>query len=215
MDVLGGSEPEPQSLNRYTYVGNSPILYIDPDGMRFVGAFSLGRVAALTGCLPGTDCISVVAPAPKMASNVLVSLGSRLLLGALNSAFELRTGDDLDERGANFVLGLVGTPGSGVAGPGFRSGGQVHHAISRVIHRALQRVPALAGKYSARDPRWVATAVDHASHRGYQRWHRELDRETVEWLRSNPGATVETLEAFLRQRYQRPDLMTRFPEGLP
>ncbi|MFV0317966.1 MAG: RHS repeat-associated core domain-containing protein, partial [Microthrixaceae bacterium] len=91
--------------------------------------------------------------------------------------------------------------------------GQEHHVISRRIAGALADHPALAGQYTARDPRFVTRAVDAAAHRGYQTWHRLLDTEVVDWLARNPNATTSQFEQFLRGRYAQSDLIERFPNG--
>jgi hypothetical protein len=93
--------------------------------------------------------------------------------------------------------------------------GQIHHPISAKIGRDLQKHPALKGHYKSRDPRFTTQAADAASHRGYQTWHRALDKEVVQWLRDpiNKAATPEQFEAWLRSRYAQPDLKQRFPNG--
>ena len=111
------------------------------------------------------------------------------------------------------VLGAVGAAAGGKAAKGLT--GQEHHAISKKVARALEDNPNLAGKYTPRDPRFVTQAKDAASHRGYQTWHRELDDEVVEWLRKRPDATQAQFEKWLRDRYNKPDLKGRFPNGLP
>ncbi len=93
--------------------------------------------------------------------------------------------------------------------------GQRHHAISRKVWRALQEHPKLSGKYRFRDPGSVMRARDLASHQGYQRWHRRLDDEIVKWIEERRLATPQQFEKFLRDRYQKPDLLRRFPESLP
>jgi hypothetical protein len=95
-----------------------------------------------------------------------------------------------------------------------RATGQAHHAISRPIAQALARHSTLAGKYAARDSRFTTRAANEAAHRGYQDWHRRLDKETVDWLNANPEATPSEFERFLRERYSQPDLLERFPGGL-
>lgn len=91
--------------------------------------------------------------------------------------------------------------------------GQRHHIISRTIARALRNHPTLRGLYTARDPRFVTQAKDEESHCGYQQWHRDVDREVTQWLLTNKTATPKQFEAFLRERYSRPDLRLRFPHG--
>jgi len=92
--------------------------------------------------------------------------------------------------------------------------GQLQHAISAKIARALDAHPNLRGLYTYRDPRFVSKARDLASHNGYQAWHRQLDREIVDWIENNPGATANEFEEHLHWRYAQPDLRERFPLGL-
>jgi RHS repeat-associated protein len=91
--------------------------------------------------------------------------------------------------------------------------GQLHHVISRQIAKALEEHPNLAGMYRARDARYVSRAADAASHRGYQAWHREVDREVVEWLGAHGEATPERFDRYLRKLYDSPELKKRFPNA--
>jgi RHS repeat-associated protein/uncharacterized repeat protein (TIGR01451 family) len=93
--------------------------------------------------------------------------------------------------------------------------GQVHHAISRSVWRALERNPNLRGNYTARDPRFTTRAKDAGAHRGYQSWHRRLDDEVAKKIDDNPWWEPKDFEAYLRGRYQVLDLLARFPLGLP
>jgi hypothetical protein len=92
--------------------------------------------------------------------------------------------------------------------------GQVHHVISRKVHRALEEHPNLKGLYEFRDPCITTQAKDLVSHRGYQGWHRDLDKEVGAWIGKNQSATQEQFEQYLRDRYSKPDLLDRFPNGL-
>jgi hypothetical protein len=91
--------------------------------------------------------------------------------------------------------------------------GQEHHIISRPIAAELERHETLSGIYQPRDPRFVSRAVDEKAHCGYQEWHREVDREVIEWLQLRKKATPEQFEAFLREIYNRPAMRARFPNG--
>ncbi|WNG54581.1 Wall-associated protein precursor [Archangium gephyra] len=91
--------------------------------------------------------------------------------------------------------------------------GQLHHIISRLIAKALAKHRTLKGQYKERDPRFVSRAVDEKAHCGYQQWHRDVDKEVVEWLERNGTATAKEFEAFLREIYNRPDMLARFPHG--
>lgn len=91
--------------------------------------------------------------------------------------------------------------------------GQRHHVISRPIARALARHETLAGLYKPRDPRFVAQAKDEEAHCGYQQWHRDVDKEVIDWLDRTKNATPEQFERFLREIYRRAAMRERFPHG--
>ena len=131
---------------------------------------------------------------------------------------EVSTGDRL-EAGAHLAVGLAAAQAGARAGTALRPKptpltGELHHAVSKPVHKALQRHPNLKGLYKYRDPRFAARAKDPSSHRGYERWHRDLCAEKVEWIQTNRVATPTDFEAFLKARYAKPDLQERFPEGL-
>jgi hypothetical protein len=92
--------------------------------------------------------------------------------------------------------------------------GQQHHAISKRIADALEEHATLKGRYTERDPRFATRAADKASHNGYQKWHRDVDKEVVKWLDGHKKATPEQFERFLREIYSRPEMRARFPDGL-
>jgi hypothetical protein len=91
--------------------------------------------------------------------------------------------------------------------------GQLHHIISKPIAEALEQHRTLRGHYKARDPRFITRAVDEKAHCGYQEWHRNVDKEVIRWLAEQEKATPKQFEAFLRQLYNRPELLKRFPHG--
>ncbi|HEX5746363.1 MAG TPA: Wall-associated protein precursor [Archangium sp.] len=93
--------------------------------------------------------------------------------------------------------------------------GQNHHIISRPISEELEQHKTLRGLYTPRDERFVTRAKDRESHCGYQQWHRDVDREVIEWLQRFPKATRKEFEDFLRGIYSRPEMLKRFPNGFP
>jgi hypothetical protein len=103
----------------------------------------------------------------------------------------------------------------GAAGGALRLTGQTHHAITKRVFEALERHPKLKGYYEHRDPRLKTKAVDLAAHNGYWGWHEPLDAEIVDYIRTHADLTPKTFESYLRQRYAKPDLKARFPNGLP
>jgi len=102
-------------------------------------------------------------------------------------------------------------PGEGAGAPTLT--GQEHHVISKKIAERLDRHATLRGHYKARDPRFKTRAADKESHNGYQKWHRDLDDEVIQWLDTYRTATPAEFEAFLRAIYNRPDMRLRFPDG--
>jgi hypothetical protein len=95
--------------------------------------------------------------------------------------------------------------------------GQWHHAISKKVWKALEDHPNLKGKYKYRDERFMTQALDAESHRGYQQWHRDVDKEVAKVLRNpdNDWWTEREFESYLRELYNTdPRLVERFPNGL-
>ena len=96
-----------------------------------------------------------------------------------------------------------------------RCTGQVHHAISKKIHKRLQDHPTLKNVYKERDSRFVTQAVDKAAHNGYQTWHRNYETQVENWLDQNRKATPAEFEAYLFDLYKTDNaLHWRFPNGL-
>ncbi|WP_152622407.1 Wall-associated protein precursor [Archangium violaceum] len=93
--------------------------------------------------------------------------------------------------------------------------GQNHHIISRPISKELEEHKTLRGLYKPRDERFVTRAKDEESHCGYQQWHRDVDKEVIEWLKDFSSATRKEFESFLREIYSRPEMLKRFPNGFP
>jgi len=91
--------------------------------------------------------------------------------------------------------------------------GQWHHIISKAVWYALEHHQMLRGKYTYRDPRFVAQGKDLKAHCVYPDWHRALDKEVAAWLDEFRDATAEQFEAYLRELYARPELRARFPNG--
>jgi hypothetical protein len=91
--------------------------------------------------------------------------------------------------------------------------GQDHHVISRPIAKVLKDHKNLGGLYAPRDERFVAKAKDKEAHCGYQKWHRDVDLEVMRWLKARENATQQQFEAFLREIYNRKDMLERFPNG--
>ena len=72
----------------------------------------------------------------------------------------------------------------------------------------------MKGKYKLRDPRFVTKAKDLSSHIGYQIWHRYLDMEIIKWIDRHPRARHLDFEIFLSDRYEKYDLISKYPNGI-
>lgn len=96
-----------------------------------------------------------------------------------------------------------------------RCSGQMHHAISKTIHKKLQEHDTLKNVYKERDPRFVTQAFDKASHNGYDAWHRGYERRVNDWLDTFRQATPAEFEAYLTNLYKTDkEIVRRFPGGL-
>ncbi|MCK6593534.1 MAG: hypothetical protein L6Q76_38750, partial [Polyangiaceae bacterium] len=194
------------------------------------------QVLTLTGVLPsGTRHAQIGRAVGEMMGGVILmvagtggSIGGGIVsasgIGAAIGVPAAAVSAGLVTAGAgNFASGLAGlgralSTGSG-SGAGTSAGpaapqGQVHHPISKRIHQRLDTHNTLTGKYTSRDPRFETRAANKASHNGYQKWHRDIENEVIEWLDDHPTASPDSFEAYLRELYSRPDLRARFPDGL-
>ncbi|MEW6536829.1 MAG: RHS repeat-associated core domain-containing protein [Candidatus Auribacterota bacterium] len=92
--------------------------------------------------------------------------------------------------------------------------GQTHHVISKKIYDALSDHPILGGQYSYRDDGLTTQATNSDAHKGYQKWHREIDAEVSNWISRMPDVTTYDFENYLNDIYNRPELKEKFPDGI-
>jgi hypothetical protein len=96
----------------------------------------------------------------------------------------------------------------------FKCTGQMHYAITSKIHTALERHPLLKGLYKYRDDRFVTQALNKEAHMGYQKWHRDMETQVVNWIKSDRTITPAQFEAWLRNLYKTDKTLDwRFPNG--
>lgn len=170
-------------------------------------------MAAVT-CLPGepsVNCCIKKFPLTPLESCGVSAAEALNLLHAMEMAGQITAADAAAEQ--DEVLEGSEDSASPAAPEPPDCKGQEHHVISRPIARALEEHDTLSGLYEPRDPRFVTKAKDEKSHCGYQQWHREVDREVIQWLLRHRKATKEQFEAYLREIYSRSGLRERFPHG--
>lgn len=224
--------------NLYQFVRSNPGRHTDPSGqslLDFVWSTSIrlemvaARFAAahpvamrFVGGLLAAANLYAFAKYQEVQAIVLAQPNPMGLLAGEAAAIRLAVRDLTSTAGsitalarANAVTRAAATTANAVVTGEFASAtGELHHAISRPIWRALQNHRILVGRYVARDARFVARAADDLAHRGYQQWHRQIDDEVIQWLRGHADATADEFEAFLRGIYNRPEMRERFPRGL-
>ncbi|MBK7140496.1 MAG: RHS repeat protein [bacterium] len=180
--------------NLYGYANGNPLIYVDPSGESPLLLAAAAWAAVEIG--------SSLWDAWTTASTLADPCASDFEKGAVSSAF---------------IAGLY-LPGGGYSQATkslIKAGkGQAHHVISKAIFNALSDHPRLKGLFKLRDSRMIAFAKDLASHRGYQDWHRALDKEIAEVILANRTMTFTQFLRYLTKRYSLPDLLKRFPKGI-
>jgi hypothetical protein len=162
-----------------------------------------GETSAVCGCKAGmlSACETLKLSNPRKAAEILAQLEK--------AAAQAKV---LEEAGQKAEEAREAEASSDCSEP-TECKGQLHHIISRPIAKQLKDHETLGGHYKPRDPRFVTRAVDKEAHCGYQEWHRKVDKEVIEWIEAHEQATPKEFEAFLRQIYNRPEMLKRFPRG--
>ena len=86
--------------------------------------------------------------------------------------------------------------------------GQEHHPISNKIERAAQSTENLNDLSRLDTGTITASTLD--DHKGYQKWHREIDDAVVSWIESNPSASVDDFVEQMNTLYGTDEMVARF-----
>ncbi len=167
-----------------------------------------GETTLVCGCKAGmvSACVTLAGEDTRKAAQVLDQVEA-----ALEQASRMEGKEE--EHKARQLQAVAESLSEALGSPEPPCKGQEHHLISQRIARALARHSVLRGLYKPRDSRFVARAKDEQAHCGYQRWHRDVDKEVTEWLKDRPKATPQEFLDKLRDLYNRPELKARFPHG--
>ena len=215
-------------LNLYGYCGGDPVNYVDVTGE--MGVLAAVAVGIGIGIVVGLAIWAIsdwmgapLNPAEQVAWLFNKVRGAAVCTVAKHNPDEWQEGEYSDPGGdapwhalaedANDTL-ATGLAVGGLVGA-VVSSGQWHHAISKGIGDAIEKHPNLAGRFTARDSRFVTQAADWASHNGYQKWHREYDAQVIKKIQENRDWTPRQFEQYLRNLYSEGGLNKRFPNGLP
>ena len=89
--------------------------------------------------------------------------------------------------------------------------GQAHHPISRGIEKAAKLHEKLKNLVTRKGWGTVRASLlkDHC---GYQDWHRDLDKEIMDWILSHADATLDDFIKYMNELYADPDMVRRFGE---
>ena len=60
----------------------------------------------------------------------------------------------------------------------------------------------------------IVQALSKDGHKGYQKWHRMIDRHMVNWLNTHPNGTPLEFWKELYNQYNNKDMIKRFGEGV-
>lgn len=171
-----------------------------------------GETSAVCSCKQGmvSACVALAGEEPLQAAEVLDEVVGALEV--LDQASQMAGKKDADKKKQLEATAEALSQSLGDTEPP-NCKGQDHHPISRPIAKQLAKHPMLKGLYKPRDPRFVLRAKDEQSHCGYQQWHRDVDKEVINWLVKTSDATPQQFIEKLREIYSRPGMLARFPDG--
>ena len=204
--------------NVYQYTRSNPVIGADPSGLVLDALSTLAAQTISWGirvAYRAALAINFPGPAMRLVGGIFAAAGLYMMLAnpeyqavilAQPSAFNILQAD---------LELLVSAGGALKALMSARLTGQLHHAISARVTRAINAHVNLRGRFTYRDPRYTSRARTLADHRGYLgTWHEDLDAEVVREIQNNPLWTEQDFLEYLNWRYGQPDLRLKFPMGL-
>ncbi|MBI4859670.1 MAG: RHS repeat-associated core domain-containing protein, partial [Candidatus Riflebacteria bacterium] len=191
-------------INLYGYVESSPVGRRDPLGLQYRQPTPSDVWNSIIGApRKARDIANQVLDAPLRDVNMVIEEGDEKARKGVRDVAEKMLEETLAPAPLESAVPVPAPPPTG----------QRHHPISKKVHEALQESEYLRDKYMPRDPAYVTRAKDAAAHKGYDAFHRMVDKEVVKAIRSHPEWRKEQFDDFLEQLYKTPPYSERFPEG--
>jgi len=202
-----------QSGNRYVYGMNNPVMYIDQNGNFVItttvlliagGAALFGTIGSFIGNhianqkgATGWEKVEYIA-----GGAAIGAVGGGTLGAVAAPAVATATG----------IGGISITASAGITVLPVITGGQAHHVISNQIANALSGHNSLSGMINRATS--TVSAWTQQAHQGCQAWHRVIDSHMVNWLKSNPNATIKQFGQELYNQYATKENIQRFGEDI-
>ncbi len=201
----------PLDWNRYQYARSNPLRYNDPSGHWIETVWDIANIgwdiyevqrdpSALNIGALVVDVAAAALPFIPAGAGLIVRGGK-----AAKAAVEITTHADDVVDAAKTVDKIVD------AGKAVEASGQWHHILSKKIMDGLKGTNSLKSAFERDD--FLVQALDEASHKGYQDWHRKYDQKVVDWLTDNPDASKSKFLEFLQDIYKESDMENKFPDA--
>jgi hypothetical protein len=174
-----------------------------------------GEMSVVCHCKQGmvSACVMLVTDDAVRAARVLVEVQDELEALEQASPMAGKAGEKKKQKQREFQAAAESLSQALGSSEPPQCKGQEHHLISRPIAKRLASHRTLKGLYKPRDRRFVTRAKDEQSHCGYPQWHRDVDEEVIKWLDRHSHATPKEFMEKLREIYNRPEMLARFPDG--
>jgi len=214
-EILGDLASVVGQLNLYAYCLNNPVMYTDETGYAVETVFdiiSLGFSIADVIVNPldlwawaglAGDLVDLIPFVTGVGETIKAGKGLRFLLAHADEGASLfKNADNIVDfaKGADKVLD---------AGSDIVRTGQKHHVITR---RIADRISELGWNISRND--YIVQALTPGAHRGFQKWHREYQREILEFL-SKSDVTEIGFKKYVNSLYAAPEMIERFGIYVP
>jgi len=204
-----------QSINKYVYAINNPLLYSDCSG-EFVITTALiclcvgAAVGATIGGVVGANTAKSKGYSKKDGLDYWKHIIGGAVIGGV-------IGGALGYFAAPMVATATGISGISITGTGIvilplNYSGQIHHVLSNPIMKSLNSHPTLSGLFDRAGS--IVQAMYKYSHYGYEKWHRAIDNYMATWLSNNQNASANDFWCELYKLYNTHEMIQRFGESV-